>query len=231
MLRSITAILTLILLSCCTYKIVKRIDSDEIQRVIILFSEKMRYEHQLQLDDSIIYYDEHVNRIKLNFSSMEVIYLREARELIVDLVEDFIGKMNANLQIASSLGPEPFAPESLEIYIRFVPFYNTLDDLYTIGLITLRNGIVHLVATDAFDCEHPCWRRRREYYYQSRNIVNFSRQGDALYKPAPPVGQKSVFGEQRFYPSATKPSVIKQDVYYQNQQDRVYQKEQYFPKQ
>jgi hypothetical protein len=197
-LRNVCMLLVLLVLSSCSYRVVQQINSDEVSRAIIVFSEKLKYEKHLDLDDSLICYDKHINRIRLDYSSMDILYLCDSRPVLVDLVEEFLERINGNLQIASSLAA-PLTPENLEIYIRYISFYNKYVDENAVSLITLRNGIANYIAGDAFECTKHCWHRRREYYYQSRNYVNFQRQGETLYKPRP--GKKpSVLKDERFYP-------------------------------
>jgi len=201
-LRSLLVLLLLPIFSSCSYRVVQQINSDEVSRAIVVYSEKLKYEKRLDLDDSLICYDKHITRIRLDYSSMDTLYLCDARPVLVDLVEGFLERINENGQIASSLA-EPLTPENLEIYIRFISFYNKYVDEDAVSLITLRNGIANYIAGDAFECTKHCWHRRREYYYQSRNYVNFQRQGEALYKPRP--GKKpSVLKDERFYPLDTQ---------------------------
>ena len=81
--------------------------------------------------------------------------------------------------------------------------------LHSIGMISLKQGIASYIAADAFDCEGPCWRKRNEYYFQSRNFITFKRQGEALYKPHDD-RFKSAFGEDRFMDSESRKYFQKQ---------------------
>lgn len=199
MLRIFTTLLALIIISSCSVRQVQVVNPEEISRQILIFAEKLKYEFHLDLDDSCIYYESHVNRIRLQFSSMDTLYLSDARKLLVDLVEDFVGRINKNEEIAPYLGPNGFGPENLEIYICFISFYNRFVDTCTVGLITLRGGITHIVASDITNCDLPCWSRRREYYWQSRSFVSAQREGEALYKPKPKK-KKEYLRDERYYP-------------------------------
>ncbi len=180
----------------------KAIDATEVSRQILTYSEKLRYENHLQLEDSVVYYNSKINRIRLDFSSMDTLDIWEARALLVDLVDEFLDRVNGNAIIYQDLGTTPFTASNLEVYIYFKSFYNHYVKLDSIGMISLKQGIASYIAADGFDCEGPCWRKRNEYYYQSRNFITFKRQGEALYKPDTTPEIKA-FGEERYYDAET----------------------------
>ncbi len=162
---------------------VKTIDATEVSRTILNFSEKLYYDKHLQLEDSVVYYNTSINRIRLDFSSMDTLDIWEARAVLVDLVEELLDRINGNAIINSDLSSVPFTASDLEVYIYFKSFYNHYIMLQSVGMISLKQGIASYIASDGFDCETPCWRKRNEYYYQSRDFITFKRQGEALYKP------------------------------------------------
>jgi len=174
-------------------------DAAELSRAIIVYSEKMAYENRLRLEDSVVYYNRRINRIRLDYSSMDNLDLWQARALLVDLVEGFIATMNSNGNIFPHLAQLPMKPENLEIYITFESYYNAYVDLQTVGLITLRDGIVNYFASDALDCDTQCWHRRSEYYFQSKNFIDAKREGEALYRPkVDDLRGRSAFGDERY---------------------------------
>lgn len=160
---------------------IKQIQSTEASRVILVFSEKMRYERHLELDDSVICYDDTINKIRLDYSSTDILTLCEARGLLVDLVEEFLDRINSNGILYPDLVKHPLTASNLEIYIKFKSFYDRYVDLQNVGLITLCGGIASYIAADTLDPMVECWHHRSEYYYQSRNFTQFMREGKALY--------------------------------------------------
>lgn len=165
-------------------KVVKQIDSTEVSRVILTYTEKLKWTHGLILEDSVIFYEKYINRIRLDFESMDSLDVWDARKLLVDIVEEFLDRINGNVRIFPYLARTPMTAADLEIYINFDSFQNKYVDLQTVGLLSLRGGITTFIASDGvFDCEIECWHRRSEYYFQSRNFVNFKRQGEALWAP------------------------------------------------
>lgn len=206
MLRYLSLFLFIVTLTGCgggwfgQGRVVKQIDSTEVSRVIITFSEKLRYEKRLHLEDSVIYYEDRINRIRLDFSSMDGFDLWEGRALLVDLVEEFLDRINGNGLIYPHLSKTPMTASNLEVYITFPSFYNKFIEPQTIGLITLRKGIANYFASNAVLCDTDCWQRRSEYYFQSKNFTEFKRQGEALYKPhESELFKKTKFSEERYF--------------------------------
>ena len=181
----------------------KAVDATEVSRQILTYSEKLKYNSHLQLEDSVLYYNTKINRIRLDFSSMDTLDIWEARALLVDLVDEFLDRINSNAIIYQDLGTFPFTAANLEVYIYFKSFYNHYVKLDSIGMISLKQGIASYIAADGFDCDGPCWRKRNEYYYQSRNFITFKRQGEALYKPDT-IPEIRAFGEERYYDADTR---------------------------
>lgn len=184
-------------------KMEKAIDATEVSRQILTYSEKLRFQKHLQLEDSVVYYNSKINRIRLDFSSMDVLDIWEARALLVDLVDEFLERINGNAIIYRDLGTFPFTASDLEVYIYFKSFYNHYVKLDSIGMISLKQGIASYIASDGFDCEGPCWRKRNEYYFQSRNFITFKRQGEALYKPDTE-SDFNIFGDERYIDPETR---------------------------
>lgn len=208
MTRYLFLLLSLLSLTGCTGylfwqqpRVTNRIDSAEVSRIILTYSEKLRYEKGLQLEDSVIYYEHKINRVRLDFSSMDALDMWGARALLVDVVEEMLVRLNENYRIYNQMRDTPFTPHNLEVYIRFKSFFNKHVDLQTIGLITLRQGIANYFASDALDCESDCWHRRSEWYWQSRDFITFKRQGEALYGPqyADSIIDAGIFSEDRYY--------------------------------
>jgi hypothetical protein len=211
MLRYLSLLLILVTLTGCSItaewfgglgfggRSVKVIDSTEVSRVVLTYSEKLRYTKGLDLEDSVIFYENRINRIRLDFNSMYNYDVWEARAMLVDVVEEFLDRINGNAKIYPYLSRTPITASNLEIYIRFPSFYNSYVDLYMVGFVTLKGGITTFLAGTALDCDSECWQKRSEYYFQSRNFVNFKRQGEALYKPIEEVTMDKLREEGLFY--------------------------------
>jgi len=158
------------------------VDVTELSGEIITYSAYLYNEKGLHLDDSCVYYNaRNIKRVRLDYSSMGILDLCEARQLLVDVVEGFTRQVNSNGWVNAQLAHFPFDEDDLEIYIKFVSFYNRYIDLQRVGLIKLKDGIAEYFAADSLDWEVDCWHQRREWYWQSRLFADFYREGEYLY--------------------------------------------------
>src|ERR1700722_2480364 len=96
--KILSLIATLILLlttsGCHTYwnyygdgEWVQKIDGPEITHAIQHYFAYLRHVKLLRLEDSSVYYDAKINTVRMEFVSMKVMELCDARELLVDIVE------------------------------------------------------------------------------------------------------------------------------------------------
>ena len=178
------------------------VETEETTRDILVYSEKLKYEKQLQLEDAKICDNQGlITRITLNFYSMANVDICEARMLLVDVVEGLLDKLNQDPNVTPYVLGGVFTANNLEVYIRFDSFNTTVLDLQKVGLITLRNGIAHFISSDAFYCEGECWHRRYEPYYQSKEFVTFQREGEKLHKPGKEKPQSAFLKEERYIPT------------------------------
>lgn len=175
------------LTSCGGYHVVesggweKKIEVEEVSRAVLTYAVKLKHTRRLFLADSQVYYDDKINRIYLHFTSQDILELEEARELLVDVVEGFLDKINTS-PVRYDLKEIPFEAEDLEIEIYFESFYGKyIDGRYT-GIIILNQGVSHFYGFDLYNLPINFWHVRDEYYWQSRLFVNATREGEADMK-------------------------------------------------
>lgn len=196
-----------VILTSCQPKIVgtgpwvKKIDSEELSRIIINFSTKMKIDKHLELEDSWATYDDYILKLNLCYSSQRLLTLYDARLLIVEVVEELLYRLNNNTIIGFELDHFPFTANDLDIKINFESFYGRyIDELY-IGLAWLQGGCVHFYA---FDRKDPSlngidWDHHRfEPYSKSRELALIKKQADLPYiehieNPNPP--KRSLFSQ------------------------------------
>src|SRR5256885_260075 len=100
--------LAAVLTSCQTRTIVqgpliKKIDAPEFSRLVLNFSEKMERDHNLSLEDSWIGYDDYIQKVCIQYSSQRLLTVEQARLLIVDLVEEFLYRLNNHTVLSFEL--------------------------------------------------------------------------------------------------------------------------------
>lgn len=177
-------------LTSCQPKIVatgpwiKKIDSEELSTIVINFSTKMKIDKHLELEDSWAAYDDYIMKICLQYSSQRLLTVYDARLLMVELVEEFLYRLNNNTVISFELDHFPFTANDLDVKIVFESFYGRyVDELY-VGMVWLQAGCVHFYA---FDRKHPSlthidWDHHRfEPYTKSRELALIKKQADLPY--------------------------------------------------
>lgn len=187
----------LTLLSSCTSKIVpegpwvKKIDSEAMSRLVINYSVDMQKSHHVYLQDSWMAYDDSIKRMCLRYSSQRLLTLEEGRLLIVEMVEEFLKRVNNHAILGFEVETFPFSADNLDVQINFESFFGEyVDELY-IGLIWLQCGCTHFYAFDRKDNNLDWDHHRFEPYFKSRELALLKKEADIpfqdqLLKPKKP---------------------------------------------
>lgn len=206
--RSLTTIVFLIafLFTSCQPKVegegpwVKKIDSEELSRLVIYFSKKMETENHLFLEDSYATYDESIEQIVLKYSSQRLLTFCEARLLIVELVEEFLYRLNNNTVLGFEVEEFPFTAKHLDVRINFESYYGKYSDEQYIGLIWLQNGCVNYFSFERKDLNSDCDSHRIEPYFKSRELALIKKEADMPYTELNPPKKPSSFIYDRYLP-------------------------------
>lgn len=158
------------------------IDEVEIVHALQHYFAYLRHEKHLRLEDASVWYNNSVNSVRLEFISQDVLEVREARFLLVDLVEGLLAELNRNPVIAPSLVTYPLTPDHLEIYINFESYHGVYVDPYYVGYIKLENGQATYDAFDIKTLGRNNWDFRTEPYEKSREYTVFEREAEKLFK-------------------------------------------------
>ena len=163
---------------------VKKIDGPEIVHVIQNYLAYLRHEKHLRLEDSGVWYNETINTVRMEFISQDVLEVREARMLLVDIVEGLLVELNKNPVLAPEYITYPLTPQQLEIYVNFESFHGEYVDPYYVGWMYLEDGICYYYAFDLKQDGLNFWDYRIEPYYKSREFVIYERESEDLFKQA-----------------------------------------------
>lgn len=159
----------------------KKVDPDPAAYAVLTYAVPLQHQKRLFLEDSQIFYDDKINKFHMEFSSQAILELREARELIVDLVEGFLVKVN-NSDLKYELKSFPLTAKDVDVCIFFESFEGKYIDYRYTALIKLECGVVHFYEFDMENRLLDWWHDRSEYYWQSLLFVNASRAGEAEYR-------------------------------------------------
>lgn len=201
-------LLALMLMGCqkkevCTGNWIRMVDSPEASRVVLNFSAKMRKEHRLTLEDSRMEYDWKIKKFYLEYASQELLTLCEARLLIVELVEEFLSRVNNNSVLGFQLENFPLTPDDLCVKINFESFYGIYNDQLYIGQVWLNHGCVRFYAFNRKVPEYDWDNHRFEPYFKSRELALLKKEADLPYsedKLNPPK-KPSTFIQDRYTPT------------------------------
>ncbi len=160
----------------------QKINSTEVDWIAQKLAVKWNKELHLHLEDSNVYYGNNIHTLRFEFTTMSILTIKEAREMIVDVVEGILRGVNTSPIVAAELQAYPFTSENLEIYIDFKSFYNTYVDPYKVGFISLEDGEVKFWASDVKDNRLYGWHYRIEPYFKSRELVQLGRAAEKEYE-------------------------------------------------
>lgn len=184
-------------------KAFQTINSAEATSVIQDFAVETEKKHNLQLQQAKTYYDDGIHAIQLQFITQDLIEMCEARELIVDMTENLLAKLNQNSLLATDFANYPFRPSNLEIYITFESYFGRFVDPFYIRWICMEDGLVDYYTFDLLDNTKNKWHVRHEAYSTSREIVVYQREAERKYKEIYEA-KVNVFGDTRYYPEGSK---------------------------
>lgn len=148
----------------------------------------LRYVKHLRLEDAGVCYNPALHLISLEFTSQDVLEVKEARYIIVDLAQAMLAEFNTNPALASTFVQYPLTPLQLEVYIDFESFEGLYVDPFYVGYLTLLNGEVIFYASDnkLFGpdrlSETNVWNLRTEAFETSLSVVIFERESEKLFQ-------------------------------------------------
>jgi hypothetical protein len=145
--------------------------TDDITSIVEDYVVELKHEKRIRYESSMICVgDGHGPKLRLEFISQNLMMLCEAREFLVEIVEEFLHRLNTRY-VDPLLRPEPFTSANLELYIKFESFYGVYCDPYYIGWIALENDMAFYYAFTLDDFRLNSWDKHSEPYYKSKSIA------------------------------------------------------------
>jgi hypothetical protein len=176
------------------------IDEAETVHAIQHYLAYLRHEKHLRLENACVWYRDNINSVRMEFTSQDVLEVREARFLLVDLVEGLLAELNRNPVIAPSLVTFPLMPEHLEIYINFESYHGLYVDPYYVGYIKLENGEASYLAFDIKAPGRNNWDFRTESYAKSREFTVYEREAEKLFKESVDLQRLHKLTKEQYFP-------------------------------
>ena len=177
------------------------IHSQEVMDVVQEVSVEFHHKRELTLKSSKTYYNEEgIHTIQIQYDSQTLIDPSEARELIVDVVDLLIAKLNANKLLVPEFQNYTISPENFEIYISFNSYFARYVDPFYIRLICMENGMIKYYAADIYDNDKKKWHFKIESFVTSKNITVSQRAAEDDYKQRHNRDIEAIFGKDRYIP-------------------------------
>lgn len=173
---------------------------EEVTRIVQEFAEEMKEEKDLSLEHAYTCYDNSIRTVQLQFISQDLIELCEARELIVDMTERLLAKLNQDPILGPDLSNFPFRPSNLEIYITFESYFGKYVDPMYIMWICMEDNSIYFYTFDLLYSPNRCWHVKHESYPTSREIVVYQREAEQKYEETHKI-KPSAFGSERYLPN------------------------------
>jgi len=185
------------------------IHTAESTNVVQSYAVEMENKNKLFLQRAKTYYDGGIHAIQLEFITQDIMEIKEARELIVDMTEDLLARLNQNPLLAQDFANYPFRPANLEIYVTFESYFGKYVDPYYVRWICMEDGHVAFYSFDILDNTKNKWHVRHEEYATSREVVVYHREAERSYEEINNP-KEDIFGDQRYYskyPKNIKPGI------------------------
>lgn len=197
MIRCLVAIALILSMSSCMVpkyseeyhdRVMMDFDTEEFSQVIWDFATELKYERHLRFEDSYVCFGPET-KIRLEFSSQDLLEMCDARLLLVDVVEGLLDRLNHSKAVASKLIPFPLTADYLEIYIDFQSFHGVYVDPYFIGWVVLEEGTAYYYAFTLKNRDLDMWDFRYEPYFKSRSFAMLQREAEKKYREVHPISK------------------------------------------
>lgn len=156
------------------------VDVPEVSKLVAYFARDMYDLFRLELENSCVLRDATtIHRFNLSFSSQRLLTLCEVRLLLVDVVDDFIYRVNNHTVLSFQLNQFPLTEDNIDININFESFFGKFVDPLLIGKAQLWFGDSYFYA---FNAKNPDadWRMfKYEPFFKSRELARFKEEAES----------------------------------------------------
>jgi len=210
-------VIAVIMTGCCStphgynfYKdrVLEYTDTTDISKIIWDFTTELHHDKRLNLETSYVCAEPFNSTIRMQFNSMAILEMCEARQLLVYVVDGLLDRIN-NSAVSQQLRPYPFTADQIQVTINFEAFYGVYNDPFYIGCIIMENGMVYYYAFNIKDdylhrWHLDKWNSRFEKYFQSRMFAYQQQNAEAAYKKAHPPKSTEALKESRYLDTKPK---------------------------
>lgn len=166
--------------------------SDDLTWTVEQVAAELKYDRRLHLENAMFCNGVDGPILHLEFITQSILELCDARQMLVDVVERFLYRLNSNY-LDPSFKPEPFTANNLEIYINFESYYVLYVDRFYIGWVVLEDGEAFYYASTLKNNKLAFWHAHVEPYFKSKSIAMAQIEAEKHYRmthPGPPSALK-----------------------------------------
>lgn len=180
-------------------EICQRVDSEEMTRLVITYAVELEHKYHLNLEKSRFFYDEKIKKVRLDFSSQNVVELCEAREQLVDIIDGYLKRINEHVVLRSELESYPFTPKELEVHITYESYFVAYVDPMYVSCVIQEGGTSFFYNGELEEPHSDIWSQKVEPYAKTQQFVYFRREAEVPYIEAEKEKERqSYLKEERF---------------------------------
>ena len=169
----------LILSACVSPEII--FPSKDLTRVEIFHVEELKKRYDIRLDNASTLYNPGIGGLELRYTSEELFDICDSRNLLVDLIDSLLERINQDAYVASQLTYYPLDYLDVDLVITFDSFFGEYCDLQFVNQIRLQKGIVTFYAFNAFQCEGNLFEMHTEPYETSQTNSYYLREAQEVF--------------------------------------------------
>lgn len=179
--------------------VIVEVNNPAITALIQDYTVRLQHDEEVFLDQAKVFINEGIDIVHLEFHTQRILDMCEARDLIIDMCETLLTRLNEDPVLKDQFSSYPFSPNNLEIYVNCTSYFGQYNDVFYTHWICVEDGLITYYTWDLEDGSKNIWHSRKESYETSREISVYQRQAEEEYvKEHEP--DTSVFGNQRYYP-------------------------------
>ncbi|MEC7838616.1 MAG: hypothetical protein VX777_01100 [Chlamydiota bacterium] len=175
------------------------VDSSEVSRIAIEYGRELEEEHRLFLYNSWITFDGDIKKVRIDFTSQASIELCEAREVLFDVVEGYLNRLQGNAIVRNYFRDSPITAKDIDIHITYQSFFNKYADPGYISYIILEDGWSYFYTAELDEAYTDIWMQKVEPYSKTRQFVTFRREAEEPFIDKKKQPRKTALSEERFF--------------------------------
>jgi hypothetical protein len=150
-------------------------DSPEMDKVVIAHSQDLEQKHGFVLENAKTCFTEQgkIERVRLHYTSQEIVEMEEARDHLVEAVDGLLEKINQDPILRARLASYPFQPQNLEVHITYQSFYGRFIDPYKVAHAIQEKGVSFFYNAELDGRNSDYWGKRVEPYYKTRRFSRY----------------------------------------------------------